>query len=62
MEEYKKELFKVIEEYFDKAYEVTKDMSLEEEEKYIEDNNIEQEIRDIYDKLQKKHNINLKKK
>lgn len=57
MDEYKKELEEALKEYFDKEYEITKNMSPEEEKKYIVDNNKEQEIQDIYKKLQKKHNI-----
>lgn len=57
MDEYKKELEKALKEYFDKEYEITKNMSPEEEKKYIEENKKEQEIKDIYEKLQKKYNI-----
>ena len=55
MNKYEKELAKALKEYFDKKIKITKNMTQEEEKKYIKENNKEEEVRQIYQKLKEKY-------
>lgn len=61
MSEYQKELNNELHKYFEKEDEAMKDMTPEEQRKYIKKNNKNEEIKAIYKKVREKYGLDVSK-